>query len=236
MTNIISQAVKTVKNWWLLLLMGILLVIGSVWVFLTPVESYVGLAWIFSILVLATGFSYVIFSISNRKNLEGWGWYLAGGLFEIVVGIVLVTYPEISIAILPMVVGFWFMFRGAQIIAGSLELKRYGLMDWGWIMLFGIALTILSFFMILDPLFGFFNIVYLTSIALLIFGIANIWLSLKLKKIKTKTIDKVEDFKKNIKKDLSTLKAEVIKNLKEATAEQKSEISSTFENFISNKD
>ena len=159
MANIISKAVKTVKNWWLLLLTGILLVIGSVWVFFTPLESYVNLAWIFSILVLANGISYVIFSISNNKELEGWGWYLAGGLFEIIIGIVLIYYPEISIVILPLVVGFWFMFRGAQIIAASLELKKYGILDWGWIMLFGIALTIMAFFMILDPLFGFFNVV-----------------------------------------------------------------------------
>ena len=233
MANVISKTIKIVKNWWLLLLTGILLIIGSVWVFFTPLESYVNLAWIFSILVLANGISYVIFSISNHKELEGWGWYLAGGLFEIIIGIVLIYYPEISIIILPLVVGFWFMFRGAQIVAASLELKKYGFLDWGWIMLFGVALTIMAFFMILDPLFGFFNVVYLTSLALLTFGVANIWISLKLKKIKSKTIDKVEEFKKNIKKDLKNLKAEVIKKMKEATAEQKGDINSTFEEYES---
>ena len=100
-------------------------------------------------------------------------------------------------------------------------------------MLFGIALTIMAFFMILDPLFGFFNVVYLTSLALLTFGIANIWISLKLKKIKSKTIDKVEQLKKNIKKDLKNLKAEVIKKMKEATAEQKGDINATFDDLES---
>ena len=117
MANIFSKAVSTVKHWWLFLLTGILLIVGSIWVFLTPVESYVNLAWIFSILVLVTGISYVIFSISNRKKLEDWGWYLAGGIFEIVMGIILVSYPDLTIIMLPLFVGFWLMFRGAQIIA-----------------------------------------------------------------------------------------------------------------------
>ena len=87
--------------------------------------------------------------------------------------------------------------------------------------------------MILDPLFGFFNVVYLTSLALLLFGVANILISLKLKEIKSKTIDKVEELKKNIKNNLKDLKAEVIKNVKEATAEQKSVIETAFEDYKS---
>ena len=233
MANIISKAVSTVKHWWLLLIVGILLIVGSIWVFFTPLEGYVALAWLFSILVLANGISYVYLSIANRKVLEGWGWYLAGGIFEMIIGFVLISYPEISMAILPLVLGFWFMFRGAQIIAASLELKEYGVMDWGWLMLFGIALTIVSFFMILEPVFGFFNVIYISSLALLLFGVANIVISLKLKKIKAKTIDKVEEFKKTINKGLKDLKTEVIKNIIGATAEQKSEIDTAFEDYKS---
>jgi len=231
MANVISQAIGTIKNWWLFLIAGILLIAGSIWVFLTPVESYVTLAWIFSILVLANGISSTIFSISNHKELEGWGWYLAGGIFEIIIGIALITYPGISLAVLPLFVGFWFMFRGVQIIGASLDLKKYGFLDWGWLMLFGIGLTIISFFMILNPIFGAFNIVYITSIALLFFGISNIMISLKLKKIKSKTIDKVEDFKKTMKMDLKDLKTGIKNSLKEVSSEVKGEIDKKFQDY-----
>jgi len=231
MANVISQAISTVKNWWLFLVAGILLIAGSVWVFMTPVESYVALAWIFSILVLANGISYTIFSISNHRELEGWGWYLAGGIFEIIIGIALIYYPDISIMILPLFVGFWFMFRGVQIIGASLDLKKYGFLDWGWLMLFGVGLLIMSFFIILNPVFGAFNVVYITSIALLFFGISNIMISLKLKKIKSKTIDKVEDFKKSMKKDLKDLKAQIVDNLKEVSEEVKGEINKKFQDY-----
>jgi uncharacterized membrane protein HdeD (DUF308 family) len=232
MSNIISQTVSTIKNWWLFLLTGSLMIIGSIWVFTTPQESYVALAWLFSILVLANGISYVFFSLSNTKDLKGWGWYLAGGIFEIIVGIVLLSYPEISLVTLPLVVAFWLMFRGIQLIGASLDLKEYGFMDWGWFMLLGVALTVFSFLMFLFPLFGAFNVVYLTSLALMVFGIANIMLSLKLKKIKSMTIDKVADLKKDIKKGLKELKEEIMKNLKEdVSAEQKEEIARAFDEY-----
>ena len=233
MANVISQAVSIIKNWWVFSLSGILLIVGSIWVFFTPVESYVALAWLFSVLVLANGISYVYFSISNHKELEGWGWYLAGGIFEIILGVVLIYYPDLSIMMLPLFVGFWFMFRGAQIVAASLELKKYGFLDWGWLMLFGIALSIMSFFMILDPLFGFFNIVWLTALALLLFGVSNIMISLKLKKIKSKTIDKVEEFKKNAIKDLISLKDQVIEKMKETSTDVKGEIDAAFRDYLS---
>jgi hypothetical protein len=134
---------------------------------------------------------------------------------------------------LPLFVGFWFMFRGAQIVATSLELKKYGFLDWGWLMLFGIALTMMSFFMILDPLFGFFNVVYLTSLALLLFGVSNIMISLKLKKIKSKTIDKVEEFKKNAIKDLNSLKDQVIEKMKETSTDVKGEVDAAFRDYQS---
>ena len=233
MANVISQAVSIIKNWWVFSLSGILLIVGSIWVFFTPVESYVALAWLFSVLVLANGISYVYFSISNHKELEGWGWYLAGGIFEIILGVVLIYYPDLSIMMLPLFVGFWFMFRGAQIVAASLELKKYGFLDWGWLMLFGIALSIMSFFMILDPLFGFFNIVWLTALALLLFGVSNIMISLKLKKIKSKTIDKVEEFKKNAIKDLISLKDQVIEKMKETSMDVKGEVDAAFRDYQS---
>jgi len=233
MANIISKTISIIKNWWVFLLTGILLIVGSFWVFFTPAESYEALAWLFSILVLANGISYVYFSISNRDELEGWGWYLAGGIFEIILGAVLIYYPVLSILMLPLFVGFWFMFRGVQIIGVSLDLKKYGFLDWGWLMLFGIAITIMSFFMILDPVFGFFNVVYLTALSLLLFGVANIMISLKLKKIKEKTIDRVEEFKKNAIKDLNSLKDQVIEKMKETSTDVKGEIDAAFRDYLS---
>ena len=231
MSNLISQTVSTIKNWWLFLISGVLFIAGAFYVLQTPKESYVALSWLFSILVLANGLSNVFFSIANRDYLKGWGWYLASGIFEILFGILLLKYPGVSMVILPLFVGFWLLFRGIQTISSSLELKGYGILDWGWIMLLGVAITIFATFMVLFPLFGFYNIIYLTFLALFLTGIANIMIALKLKKIKSKTIDKVTEFKKAIKSDLKELKKQVIKAYEEAPEADKQKIDAAFDAY-----
>ena len=234
MSNFISQSIATIKNWWLFLLSGIVLIAGAIYVFYAPEESYVSLAWLFSILVFVNGFSNVIFSISNRKQLPGWGWYLTGGIFEILTGVILIAYPGITMVLLPVFVGFWLLFRGINIIGTSLDLKNLGILDWGWFLLYGVSLTVIASIMILLPIIGHFTVLYLTSIGFFIFGIANIAFSLKLKKIKSLTIDKVSDFKKEVKSQYNSLKKKIIKSYEELKEEEKKKIDKAFENYEAN--
>ena len=231
MSNTITSLYKTVKNWWLFLLAGIFLILVAVWVFRTPIESYVNLAWLFSILIFVNGVSNTAFSISNSKDLDDWGWYLVSGLLDIFIGAILLLYPEISIILLPFIIGIWLMFKGISIIGTSLDLKKYGVLDWGWIMLIGILIATLAFFMILDPLFGAINIVYLTSLSFLLYGIASIMLSLKLKKIKSKTIDVVANLKKNVIIKADHLKNDILLHLKDASEEVKEAIIKKINNY-----
>ncbi|GGZ74835.1 HdeD family acid-resistance protein [Algibacter mikhailovii] len=234
MSNIISQSIHTIKHWWLFLLSGILLILGSVYVFSAPQESYLSLAWVFSILVFANGISNVIFSIANRKELKGWGWYLTGGIFEILIGIILLSYPAISIILLPVFIGFWLLFRGINIIGNAFELKNIGVLDWGWFLLFGVTLAVVASSMILLPIIGHITVIILTAFGLFILGIANIILSFKLKKVKSLTIDKVDQFKNKIKSEFNNLKKEVINNYEQLSEEEKLKIDQAFEKYEAN--
>ena len=61
-------------------------------------------------------------------------------------------------------------------------------MDWGYYLDFGLFLAVLSWFIILDPLFVGLTIVTWTGIALIFAGIAHIMLSLKLKKVNKRVV------------------------------------------------
>ena len=231
MSNIISKSVKTIKNWWVFTLTGILFILGAGYVLYAPKESYVALTWLFSILITANGLSGIYFSVSNRKYLDGWGWYLTGGILELIFGIALLSYPEMSMIIFPIYTGFWLLFRGIQTIAASFDLKQYGVLDWGWIMLFGVMITMIGSFMVMFPIFGFFNIIYLASLGLFILGVSNISFSLKLKKIKSLTLDKVTQFKKEVKKEFKNLKAEIVRAYDNASEEDKNKVDALFDAY-----
>ena len=175
---------QSTKNWFLLLILGVIMILVGIMVFRTPVASYLALSILFSVTFLATGLLEVVYAISNRREIENWGWSLAGGIVDLLIGFLLVTRPDISLTILPFFVGFALMFRSIMSIAWSIELKRLGVSDWGSILLVGILGVILSFILLWNPLFAGMTIVFYTAISFILIGIFQIYLAFRLRRLK----------------------------------------------------
>jgi len=218
MTNLLGKVTRTVKHWWLFVILGILMIIGGIWVFRTPLESYVGLSIIFSIMVFVSGTFDVAFSLSNRDILKDWGWHLTGGILKVLLGIVLVIYPGISIVALPMILGFWLMFGAVSIMSGALNLKHYHISGWGWLLLLGILLMIFSFMVLADPILGGETIVIMTGIAIVLYGVSYALFGMKLKKVK----DVVSNIGKAVLGDFDKLKKDVLSTIQKASDTQAS--------------
>jgi len=182
-----TSPLKTVKNsirhWYLLLIAGLLYIAVGIWVFRTPLSSYLGLALLFSISFLASGISEIIFSISNRKELDSWGWKLALGMLTTIMGWILLVSPLLTMATLALYVGFVVLFRSIMAISFAIELSNYGVKQWGWLLLIGILGLIFSYILICNPVFAGFTLVYWTGLALIILGIFSIYISTQLNKL-----------------------------------------------------
>lgn len=185
MSNLISKVAGSVKNWWVFLITGILFILAAFWLFRTPVESFVGLAGLFSAMIFVSGIFSVIFAISNRSDMDNFGLYIAYGVLDIVVGFILLKYPGITVLLFSLFVGFWLLFRGFNLISASLKVKEAGDSNWFWILLLGILTVILALMSIVNPLIGASYLVYTLALALLFLGIAQILLSMQLKKVKS---------------------------------------------------
>ncbi len=182
-TTVLNSVKSSTKNWWLSLLLGVLFILLGIWVFRTPLASYISLSMLFSVLIFISGIFGVIFSISNRKEMEGWGWHLTGGILDLMIGSVLVLYPAITMAILPFFVGFWILFRGVFAIGLSFQLRSYSVPNWGLLLFFGILIVLFSFLLLLNPIFTSLGIVYMTALAFVVMGIFRIILAFNLKRI-----------------------------------------------------
>jgi len=189
MSNIISKVSGTVKNWWVFLIMGILLLISAYWMFTTPVESFIGLASLFSALIFVSGIFSVFFALTNKEDIDNFGLYLAGGIFDIIIGFILLKYPGLTIVLFSMFIGFWLLFRGFNMISVSFKIKSIGDSNWGWILLFGILIVIFAMMSIINPLIGATYLVFTLAFTLLLFGFANIALAFRLRKVKSTVKD-----------------------------------------------
>lgn len=172
-----------VKNWWLSLIIGILFVGLGILLMFTPLQSYIALSIVFSVVMFVSGVFEISFAVSNRKNLSSWGWYLASGIIDLLIGLYLMYYPAMSMAVLPFIVAFWLMFRGFAGIGYAIDLQRYGTRDWGWYLVFGILAILCSVAVLWQPMIGALSVVYIVSFAFLFIGMLRIMLSFELKRL-----------------------------------------------------
>ena len=157
--------------------------------FTTPIESFVGLASLFSALIFVSGLFSVFFAISNKDDIDNFGLYLAGGILDVLIGFILLKYPGLTLVLFSMFIGFWLLFRGFNMISVSFKIKKIGDANWGWILFFGIMVVVFAMMSIVNPLIGASYLVYTLAFTLVLFGIANIALGLKLRKLKSNVHD-----------------------------------------------
>jgi uncharacterized membrane protein HdeD (DUF308 family) len=197
-TSPLEAAAYSIKHWYLPLLIGLVLLLLGVYVFITPLASYLALSLIFSISFLVSGILEIAFSIANRKELNSWGWYLAGGILYTLFGLILVSRPEISIATLPFVVGFFLLFKSANALAWAFDLKNMGVPGWGNIAIVAVLCLIFSFILLWNPIFAGISLVVWTGLAFVFAGFASILLSIQLKKAKNSSGKISDDLKRRI--------------------------------------
>ena len=171
METVFNEIQHSVKNWWTSLLLGIVYIIVALWLMFSPVSTYVALSIIFSVSMLISGILEIIFALSNRKGVPSWGWYIVGGLIDLVLGIYLIAYPMVSMEVIPFIIAFWLMFRG------------FSSTDWGWYMAFGILAILCSLLILWQPAIGALYAVYMISFAFLIIGLFRVMLSFELKNL-----------------------------------------------------
>ena len=183
--TIFKEIKEAVKYWWLLLLTGLILVAVGIWVFASPAAAYLSLSILFGASIFSVGFFETIFAISARRSLAGWGWTFGGGLLDIVIGAYLLTYPAVTMAIFPFVLGFWLLFRGFSAIGFSFDIRSYGDLNWGWFLVFAIGTIFFAFMILAVPAFGVANIIAWTGLSVIFAGVFRIILALRLKKWKS---------------------------------------------------
>ena len=172
-----------IKNWWLSLILGIVFIGVGFLLMSAPVISYITLSILFGVTMFISGFFEMAFAITNKETLSSWGWYIASGIIDILIGMYLMFYPGMSMAILPFVIAFWLMFRGFSSIGYAFDLRRYGTKDWGWFLTLGVLAIICAVTILWQPLFGALSVVYIIAFAFLFIGVFRIKLAYELKKL-----------------------------------------------------
>lgn len=159
---------------WLVLLTGSLftlfglLSLINTWVALEAAAIYIGIV---SIVAGAVTISYAV----TNYTLMGWAWAMIEGAVDVLFGILILNYTQMTAKMLPLLIGIWVLFRGLLFIIGSLGYStRYPMRSALSRFAMGIMLIIVGFVMIMDWELRVVLISTLTSVAFVFIGLWNL--------------------------------------------------------------
>lgn len=185
--SLLKSIRKSIKYWYVPLLVGVFFVVVSVVVFFSPKSSLLALSLLFSLSFLFGGLSEIIFSMINKDQLDHWGWSLAFGIITFIVGVLFLINPSISLTVLAFYIGFVILFRSISTIGFAIDVKKYGSKSWSTLLVLGIIGAIVSFILIWKPVFAGLGVVVLIALSFLFAGLFNIVFSLQLRKLRKKS-------------------------------------------------
>ncbi len=173
MENIIN------KNWWLVMLKGIVLIVLAFIVFNNPGATLLGIALFIGIGLLLTGIAIILIALAGKKEMDNWGWKLAEGMLDVLFGFILIANPEITAVVLPFLIGFWATFYGILLTVGAFSSKKF---SWA-LLIAGVLTIILGYIIMFNPIVLGLTISIWIGITLLVVGIANVAFAFDIKKL-----------------------------------------------------
>lgn len=173
MSNAIS------KNWYLVLIRGLIMLLLAYLIFQSPGDALVAYALYLGIGFMITGLFEIFGGIASKKDNPNWGMTIFGGILDFAVGYILMAHPLLTASIIPFIIGFWAMFYGFFLIIDSFATKgNFALKFFG-----GILLVIASNFLMFNPLIAGLTVTLWIAALLFIAGIYNIILSFQVKSL-----------------------------------------------------
>ncbi len=165
----------------LTIIVGFLLIIVGVMALNRPVETMVSFAIFLGAAITASGILNLVAYFTKSHAYPHPGWLLATGIFDILIGVLLLGNIGFTAASLPFILALWIMFAGVSRLAVSIDLKHAGFSKW-WVMLtVGILGLILSIVILFMPTFGAAFFVAFIAIFMMYLGFSVLFQGFMLK-------------------------------------------------------
>ena len=181
-----NQDVSEVKKstyWWVPLLFGVVFILIGYWIIRSPEESFEQITKYIAVIILISGSIQLVSTIRGRRGIPGWGFQLAGDLFDLAVGAVLVLNPSLLLKLITLYVGIWLIANSIAIFMKAAGARKDQHRYWAWEFVLGVFLMLLALFFLWHPTLLGIAIAVWTGLAFIILGIFRIVLTLRLRKL-----------------------------------------------------
>ncbi len=184
--HLVRKASRVVKHWWLIGIAGLLCLIAGVSVLIFPIQSYLALSIILGVIVLLVGVAQLIVASSSGNYLAKKSYWVVGGVLDILLGVFLCIYPNVTLILLPVMLGIWLLYHSFIIIAFGGDMENFRIDGSGATIFGGMMLLLISIMVLINPFgAGVATVIVVTGVGLICFGALLCLAALKFKNIHT---------------------------------------------------
>lgn len=128
----IIMLIYTFRHWkenddkWLMFTEAVLSIVLGILLTLRPEVTLLYVALMLGFWFIYSGVVRIGLAIQLRKEIEGEGWMIVGGVLSVILGIVLIGQPGLAISSLVGLLAFFAIIAGILLIIVALKIKKGG--------------------------------------------------------------------------------------------------------------
>ena len=170
------------RNWWTLLIRGLLAIAAGIITFMRPGVTLTALILLFGAYAFASGVMSVIAAVRGARHGQRWITLLLEGLVGIGAGVIAFISPGITAIALIALISAWAVISGVFEIAAAVRLRKEITDEWllGLAGAASIAFGVMIWF---SPAAGALTIALIVGVYALIFGAVLVTLGFRLRSL-----------------------------------------------------
>jgi uncharacterized membrane protein HdeD (DUF308 family) len=168
------------RNWWLILLRGACAIIFGVLTFAWPGLTLLTLVLLYGAFSLFDGVFSIAAAVKGGTAIPRW-WLALVGVLGIAVGILTVTWPQITGLVLLFFIAGWAIASGVLQIIGAIKLRKEIEGEW-WLIASGILSVVFGCLIATFPGPGALGLALAIGSFAVVYGIFLIGFALRLRK------------------------------------------------------
>jgi len=168
------------RNWWSLVVRGILGILLGIAAFAWPAITIGALVLLFGAWALLNGIVCLVGAVRAAGARERWGALLLEGVFSILAAIATVLRPGLTTLALVFIIAAWAIFTGVAEIGAAVRLRKHISNEW-LLALGGVISVLFGVIILASPAVGVLVIAVWLGAYALIFGSVLLALGLRLR-------------------------------------------------------
>ena len=168
------------RNWWVLLIRGLLAVIFGIIALINPAVTLAVLVIYIGAWYLVDGVFSIITSLTAPKGYRGWVWLLVSGVSGVIIGLITFFMPGVTAVVLLYYVIAWLVVTGVMQVVAGIRLRKEISGEF-FLITGGILSVLLGLYFLANPGAGALAFIWLIGAYAILFGVMIIIAAFRLR-------------------------------------------------------